>query len=177
MGDKTHTNTHRAKFYFSVAWSDLQLGLAEKSEFVLPSGQQIVREKTLPPDLAIINQRIEVIFSFFIYGQCYYFERKLWRSCFFFSQLKTLEKKNNINNIIIRMLYLCSHRLSRGDSLRPHVKTMYLNSRRIWHLIMDIYPNLCNSFLMFFLPTNVYNFWKPMKLLDLWRFGNNHNKS
>ena len=65
-GTRNQTSGFLTKFHFSVAWSDLQLGLAEKSEFVLPSGQQITKEMTLPPDLAIINQRIEVIFSFMV---------------------------------------------------------------------------------------------------------------
>lgn len=40
---------------------DLKISLSERSEFVLPSGQQVEREKQLAPDLTIINQRIQVI--------------------------------------------------------------------------------------------------------------------
>eukprot|EP01083_Nonionella_stella_P131200 398387_1 len=43
------------------AADDLKLSLKESAEFVLPSGQQIEKEKQLPPDLTIIDQRIQDI--------------------------------------------------------------------------------------------------------------------
>lgn len=45
------------------AEDELQTNIAAKEKFVLPSGQEIEKEKIQPPDLALVRQRIDDIIS------------------------------------------------------------------------------------------------------------------
>lgn len=45
------------------AEEELQTNMAAKEKFVLPSGQEVEKEKIQPPDLAIIRQRMDSIIS------------------------------------------------------------------------------------------------------------------